>query len=113
MLLLDLKALNGQTPAYICDLLTPSEHDGCLRSSDRALRLVSKSRLVTTSAVEIPAWGKQTQCPLVNLFLRKRSYLRNPRNYFDHVLYKMFRILLTFICLNCKALCNFALKGTI
>ena len=39
--------LNGQAPAYICDLLTPYEPDRCLRSSGRALLTVPKSRLVT------------------------------------------------------------------
>ena len=47
ILLLVFKALNGQAPAYICDLLTPYEPDRHLRSSSRALLMVPKSRLVS------------------------------------------------------------------
>ncbi|KAF7646862.1 hypothetical protein LDENG_00181120, partial [Lucifuga dentata] len=47
ILLLVFKALHNQTPAYICDLLTSYKSDCCLRSSDRNLLVVPKSRLVT------------------------------------------------------------------
>ena len=47
ILLLLFKALNGQAPAYICDLLTPFEPNRHLRSFSRALLMVAKSRLVT------------------------------------------------------------------
>ena len=47
ILLLVFKALNGQAPAYILEMLTPYEPDRSLRSSDRALLMVPKSRLVT------------------------------------------------------------------
>ncbi len=61
ILLLVFKALNGQAPAYICDLLTPCEPDRCLRSSGRALLMVPKSRLCCQdpSAMELPAWISQ------------------------------------------------------
>ncbi|KAF7667078.1 hypothetical protein LDENG_00080170, partial [Lucifuga dentata] len=43
-----LKALHGQAPIHICDLLTPYEPDRCLRSSDRNLLIVPESHLVTS-----------------------------------------------------------------
>lgn len=43
--LLVLKALNGQPPACISQLLVLYKPDGCLRSSSKALLCVPKSRL--------------------------------------------------------------------
>ena len=47
ILLLVFKALNGQAPAYICDLLLPYEPERCLRSTGTALLMVPRSRLIT------------------------------------------------------------------
>ena len=41
------KALHGQAPVYICNLLTPYKPDRRLRSNSKALLEVPKSRLVT------------------------------------------------------------------
>ncbi|KAF7644272.1 hypothetical protein LDENG_00224820, partial [Lucifuga dentata] len=47
ILLLVFKALHGQAPIYIGDLLSPYEPDGCLRFSGRNLLTVPESHLVT------------------------------------------------------------------
>ncbi len=40
-------SMNGQPPAYMCNMLTPYKPDRCQRSSSRALLVVPKTRLVT------------------------------------------------------------------
>ncbi len=47
ILLLVFKALNGQAPAYISDLLSSYEPDRCLRSSSKGLLSVPKARLIS------------------------------------------------------------------
>ncbi|KAF7647629.1 hypothetical protein LDENG_00169210 [Lucifuga dentata] len=47
ILLLVFKALHGQAPIYICDLLTLYGSACCLRSSGRNLLIVPEFRLVT------------------------------------------------------------------
>ena len=47
ILLLVFKALNGQAPTYIRDLLLPYKPDRCLRSAGTALLMVPRSCLVT------------------------------------------------------------------
>ncbi|KAF7667099.1 hypothetical protein LDENG_00076430, partial [Lucifuga dentata] len=46
ILLFVFKAIHGQVPIYICDLLTFYEPDCCLRSSDRNLLIVPECRLL-------------------------------------------------------------------
>lgn len=47
ILLLTFKALHGLAPSYLTDLLKPYVPDRNLRSSDSALLVVPKSRLIT------------------------------------------------------------------
>ena len=77
MLLLVFKALTGEAPAYICDLLTPHEPEHCLRFSNKAILSILKSWLVTRGdqafAVRAPyLWnslpGNLRQANIVSFF---------------------------------------------
>ena len=47
ILVLTFKALHGQAPGYLCDLIIPYTNSRCLRSSDQGLLLEPRTRLKT------------------------------------------------------------------
>ena len=59
------KALTGQAPAFIRDLLLPYEPERCLRSAGTALLMVPRSRLITKGdRATLHSCG--TPCPAIS-----------------------------------------------